>query len=90
MSRIYTDLYNQTTDKSTSLKYNQALYEQYIPIAEEYVYQDINWSEFVLVDIWKNDKNKDRCKFSNGQEIEFSIGKKRFKNIKKCNHLIFK
>ena len=84
LSDVYTDLFNKTTDKSTSLKNNQALYEQYIPIAEEYAYQDINWSETVLIDIWKNDKNKERCKFSNGQEIEFSIGKQRFKNLKKA------
>ena len=71
-------------DNQSSIKNNQALYEQFITLAEEYAYQDINWSDFVLVDIWKNDKNRDRCKFTNGQEIEFSIGKQRFKSIRKA------
>ena len=38
----------------------------------------------MLVDIWQNDKKKDRCKFSNGKEIEFSIGKQRFNSIRKA------
>ena len=84
LSETYTALHNKTTDNPTSIINNQTIYEQYIPLAEEYAYQDINWSDFVLVDIWKNDKNKDRCKFSNGQEIEFSIGKQRFKSIRKA------
>lgn len=84
LSETYTALNSKISDNQTSLKNNQSLYEKYIHLAEEYAYQDINWSEFVLIDTWKNDKNRDRCKFSNGKEIEFSIGKQRFKNISKA------
>ena len=84
LSDTYTSINNKISNNQTSIKNNQALFEKYIPLAEEYAYQDINWSDFVLIDIWKNDKNKDRCKFSNGKEIEFSIGKQRFKSIRKA------
>lgn len=84
LSDIYYELINKTACSSTSLKNNQVLYEQFIPIAEEYAYQDINWSNFVLIDIWKNDDNKEKCKFSDGNEIEFSISKRRFKDLVKA------
>ena len=84
LSDTYTSLNNKISNNQTSIKDNQALYEKYVPLAEEYAYQDINWSDFVLIDIWKDDKNKDRYTFSNGKETEFSIGKQRFKSIKKA------
>lgn len=81
LSETYTSLNYKISKNQNSLQNNQSLYKKYIPLAEEYAYQDIKWVDFVLVEIWKNDKNKNRYNFSDGQKIEFSIGKQRFKNI---------
>ena len=68
--------------KSTSLINNNELYNKNIPLAEEFAYQDIEWQELVLIDKWKNDKQKEKLKFSNSKEIEFSVSKKRFRAFK--------
>lgn len=82
LSETYSSLLIKVADKTTSLKDNRELYKQYVPLAEEYGYQDIEWTELVLIDTWKNDKQKEKLKFSNSKEIEFSVSKKRFKSFK--------
>ena len=78
----YNLLLNKVIGKTTSIKVNQELYKQYVPLAEEYAYQDIKWTELVLIDTWKNDKQKEKLKFSNSKEIEFTVSNKRFKSFK--------
>lgn len=82
LSELYIDLANKTKTNNTSIKDNKSLYEKYIPIAEEYAYRDIEWTEVILVDKWKNDEGKERVAFTNGKEIDFSIGIKRFSELK--------
>lgn len=57
---------------------NAAFYEENIPIAEEYAYTDIPYTEMVLVDKRKNVDGKVVMTFVNGGDIEFKINKKRF------------
>ncbi len=83
-SETYISLQSKVPDKSISIVNNLELYDHYIPLAEDYAYQNIEWCEFVLIDIWKNDKQKEKFKFSNGNELEFSVSKNRFKNLKKA------
>jgi hypothetical protein len=75
-------LFNQISDKTknqnTNLKDNRSIYEKYIPIAEQYAYEEIEWTEAILVDKWKNDEDKERIAFTNGKTIDFSIGSRRF------------
>ena len=57
---------------------NVSLYEQNIPIAEEYAYADISYTEMVLVDKWETDEGKEMVTFVDGDAIEFTTNKKRF------------
>jgi hypothetical protein len=82
LSETYISLLSKIADKPTSIIDNRELYNHYIPLAEEYAYQDIEWTELVLIDTWKTDKQKEKLKFSNSKEIEFSVSKKRFKSFK--------
>lgn len=79
LSETYNSMISQVADETNSNIDNQELYRRYIPIAEEYAYQNIAWSEFVLIDKWENDKQTEKLKFSNGKDIEFSVSQKRFK-----------
>lgn len=83
LSETYNKLIAKTSDSSTTLKNNKQLYEKFVPKAEEFAYQDIEWSSFVLYDVWKNpENNKERCNFTNGNGIDFSISKRRFKQLR--------
>ena len=83
LSDTYEELKTRVKDISTSsLNGNTLLYQEFIPIAEEFVYQDISWTEVVLTDLWKNDNNAEKCNFSNGEDVNFSISKKRFKELR--------
>jgi len=81
LSETYHNLLENTKNFSTSLKDNKELYSKYIPFAENFAYQEIEWADFVLIDIWKDEKQKERCSFSNGRGINFSVGTKRFTNL---------
>ncbi|WP_417857771.1 DUF7017 domain-containing protein [Xanthomarina gelatinilytica] len=82
LSSDFDELYNKANQAKLSLKDNQALYKKYIPLAENFAYADFDWTEVVLADKWKNKKGKDRLSFTNGETIEFSIGKNRFDVLK--------
>ncbi len=83
------EMYIQITDKAknitTTLKDNKNLYEKYIPIAEQYAYEDIEWLELILTEKWKNDEGKERIAFTNGKTIDFSIGIRRFALLKQAS-----
>ena len=57
---------------------NAALYAKNISIAEEYVYEDIPFTEVVLVDKRRNENGKTMMFFVDGTTIEFATDKKRF------------
>lgn len=60
---------------------NAALYAENISIAEEYAYEDIPFTEVVLVDKWKNGNGKTMMVFVDGKAIEFAIDKRRFPRL---------
>lgn len=71
-------LLDQCTSAIPAEDNNAALYAENIPIAEDYAYADILFTEVVLVDKWKNDEGKTMIVFVDGDTIEFTINKKRF------------
>lgn len=77
----YTEILKDVKGGTNPSDNNKSIYENYIPIAEEYAYSDIEWVAILLIDVWKNDKNKDRCRFGDGKQIEFSINKQHFKSL---------
>ncbi|MEJ8597290.1 hypothetical protein JSO62_01085 [Riemerella anatipestifer] len=82
LSSLFDELYKKASSIKQSLKDNRELYKKYIPFAENFAYADINWTELVLVDKWKDDKGKDRLTFTDGKTIEFTISKNRFVALK--------
>ena len=82
LSQDFETLYKKTIAVELSLKDNRELYKKYIPFAENFAYEDFDWTELVLVDKWKDDKGKDRLTFTDGKKIEFAIGKNRFEILK--------
>lgn len=71
-------LIQQCSSNGSTLKDNEVLYAENIPIAEEYAYVDIPFTEVVLVDKWKNDDGKELMFFVDGNAIEFTTTRKRF------------
>lgn len=81
LSAIFDELLQKASVKQ-SIKDNQELYKKYIPFAENFAYADFAWTEVVLVDKWKDDNRKERLTFTDGNTIEFVIGKNRFEVLK--------
>lgn len=85
LSDSYIEISGKTKNQNTNLKDNKSLYDKYISIAEKFAYADINWTEVILVDKWKNDEGKERVAFTNGKTIDFSIGSRRFGLLKQSS-----
>lgn len=84
LSSDFANIYSRVESAKLSIKDNRELYNKFIPIAEAYAYQDVNWTEFVLVDKWKSEDKKERAVFINGNSsIEFAIGLSRFADLRK-------
>jgi hypothetical protein len=83
LSQEYNNLYRKANNVNLTIKDNNVIYNKYIPFAEEFAYKDIAWTEVVLVDRWKNDEKKERLSFTDGNNIELSIGVGRFQILKK-------
>lgn len=66
------------SSSASTIKDNGAFYAENIPVAEDHAYADIPFTEFVLVDKWKNDDGKELMSFVDGDVIEFTTNKKRF------------
>lgn len=82
-----------TKDIQTHKKDNLELYNEFIIVAENFAYQDISWTELVFVEKWKNDKNKEKLSFTDGNNLSLSINANRFpilKNIQVGNVVNFK
>jgi hypothetical protein len=82
LSSAFDNLLKKTSSIKQSLKDNRELYKKYIPLAENFAFADIEWTEVVLADKWKNKKGKERFTFTDGKTIEFAIGKNRFTVLK--------
>lgn len=63
---------------------NKVLYRDYSQRAEEYAYADLEWVEVTMFNSWKDDKNRLRYNFSDGQSINLSVNAARFQEIKKA------
>lgn len=85
ISELYSEISNRVKNQSTSLKDNKAIYEKYIPFAEQFAFKEIEWIEAIMIDKWKNDEGKERVAFTNGKSIEFSFGIKRFGLLKQSS-----
>ena len=83
LSPEFDALYKSVNAASLRIKDNDSLYEKFIPLAENFAYQDIDWIEVVLIDRWVNDEKKERLNLSNGKDCEFSTGINRFPILKK-------
>ena len=85
LSELFNELSDKTKNQNTNLKDNKSIYDKYIPIAEQYAYKQIEWTEVIFVDNWKNDEGKERIAFTNGKTIDFSIGSRRFPQLKQSS-----
>jgi hypothetical protein len=84
LAQDFDKLYQKVSSVRAKMTDNTELYKQYIPFAEEFAYQDIEWTEVVLVDKWKDDKGKERLTFIDGKSMEFAVGIHRFAELKKA------
>lgn len=71
-------LFEQCSSVTPASDNNATLYLENISIAEEYAYEDIPFTEVVLVDKWTNENGKTMMCFVDDKTIEFVIDKKRF------------
>lgn len=71
-------LFEQCLSVTPASDNNKALYVKNISIAETYAYEDIPFTEVVLVDKWKNENGKTMMCFVDDKTIEFVTDKKRF------------
>ncbi len=79
LSDLYKSL-QKTADEST--KTNREINEnELISSAEEFVFSDYEWKNFVITDRWSHD-GAERCKISDGGKLSFSIETKRFPLLK--------
>lgn len=78
LSEKYHLLHSLVKDYSTEKLDNSKLYNEKIKLAEDFAYQDIKWTELVLTEKWKNDKNKEKLNFTNGNLINLSVSTNRF------------
>lgn len=62
---------------------NKALYDEFIPYAEEYAYSDIPFADFVLVDEWVNDDNRKFQKYVGYDKTEIVVNANRFRQLRK-------
>ncbi len=68
---------------TTPAENNNALYQKYIPFADEYAYSSIPYTELLLIDDWKDDDGKKHVKFTDNDNIEIVLNPKRFPTLKK-------
>lgn len=63
---------------------NTAVYAAYIPLAEEYAYSEIPYTDLVLIDKWKSDDGKTFQKFINCKNRETVVNTRKFPLLKKA------
>jgi hypothetical protein len=82
VSEKFNELRVLVNDIQIQKKDNIDLYKEYIAVAENFAYQDISWTELVFVEKWKNDKNKEKLSFTDGNDLSLSINASRFSILK--------
>ncbi len=58
-------------------------FDKYILLAEDYVYSDYEWHNYVLTDKWVIE-GKEHCSFYDGESLFFSVKSKRFNILEKA------
>ena len=82
LSDKFNELKVLVKEVQTHKKDNLELYDEYIIVSENFAYQDISWTELVFIEKWKNDKNKEKLSFTNGNNLSLSINANRFSILK--------
>ena len=82
LSDKFNELKVLVKEVQTHKKDNLELYDEYIIVSENFAYQDISWTELVFIEKWKNDINKERLSFTNGNNLSLSINANRFSILK--------
>lgn len=84
LSEKYSEILLSLNQTRTLKLDNIILYREKIKLAEDFAYQDIIWSELVFTEKWKNDKNKEKLNFTDGNQINLSVSINRFTILKNC------
>lgn len=82
LSEKYNLIHSLVKEISTEKLDNYKLYLEKIKLAEDFAYKDIKWTELVLTEKWKNDKNKEKLNFTDGDSINISVSTNRFNILK--------
>ncbi len=82
LSEFFHTMHEKAKHATTALQNNSHLYAQYIPLAEGYAYNGIEYTEVVFIKKWKNIDGKEKLTFASAQGIECNVSAKRFKILK--------
>lgn len=82
LTEHFESLFKNACHVDLKIKSNQLLFDKYIPLAEKFAYQDIDWLEVVLTDKWITDEKKERLSFTTDLDLEFSVGINKFSILK--------
>ncbi|MBC6995897.1 hypothetical protein QWY85_17225 [Neolewinella lacunae] len=63
---------------------NRPNYADLIAAADDFAYATIPWTKMVVVDCWKDDKDKEKIKLYAGKETTLAVTAKRFLPLKKA------
>jgi len=77
-------LYSQLEEIET-LDNEQNFYEDNVILAEDYLYTDITWKDYLLYDQWTNKKQQKMFAFSDLDKIEFLVKENKFDVLKQLN-----
>lgn len=76
-----TDKYLSLSKQIDDNRVEERNFSKYLNLAEDYVYSEFDWCEFVLTDRWNRD-NADYCAFYDGKSSIITIKAKRFPILK--------
>ncbi|WP_143087636.1 DUF7017 domain-containing protein [Chitinophaga sp. YR627] len=78
LSADFESLYEKCRSSQNGFTNNKSLYREYIPLAENFAYSHIAWTDLVVINKWKDEKGREKAALSNGQSIHFTTGAHRF------------
>jgi len=61
---------------------NFPFYETRAGVAEDFVFDEVPFIPMVIIDIWKDNKQRNRIKVSDGDKLEFQLSMNRFKQLR--------
>jgi len=82
LSERYDALQSVVKDTNTQKTENNKFYIEKIKLAEDFAYQDVEWTELVFIEKWKNDKDKEKLSFTEGNLINLSVSSNRYSIFK--------